>query len=88
MKSTVPTKRRRRPRKISSTFEFNIAESNLVNIALTDMQGRTIREVMNEFLNAGKHSITLNIRDLTRGIYFLLIRSGNDNKMIRLNVTE
>jgi len=88
MKSTVPTKRRRRPRKISSTFEFNIAESNLVNIALTDMQGRTIREVMNEFLNAGKHSITLNIRDLTRGIYFLLIRIGNDNKMIRLNVTE
>ena len=72
--------------KTSSTIEFNIAESNQVNIALTDVSGRTVREVMNEFLNAGKHSITLDVPNLRRGIYFLLIRSGNDNKMIKLNV--
>jgi len=72
----------------ASTIEFNIAESNIVNIALTDVSGRTIREVMHEYLNAGKHSITLDAIDLTRGIYFLLIRSGNDNKMIKLNVEE
>ena len=72
--------------KTSSTIEFNIAESNVVNIALTDVSGRTVREVMNEFLNAGKHKITLNAQDLRRGIYFLLIRSGNDNKMIKLSV--
>ena len=72
--------------KTASTIEFNIAESNLVNIAITDVSGRTIREVMNEFLNAGMHRITFDELNLRHGIYFLLIRSGNDNKMIKLNV--
>ena len=38
--------------------------------------------------NPNANSITLNVRDLSTGIYFLLIHSGNDNSMIRLNAGE
>lgn len=74
------------PMNTSSTIEFHLAESNQVNIALTDVAGRTVHEVMNEFLNAGSHTVTMNLRDLTTGMYFLLIRSGNNNQMIKLSV--
>lgn len=74
--------------KASSIIEFNLAESNQVNISITDAAGRTIREVMNGFLNSGRHSVTLNLRDLTHGLYFLLIDSGNESKMIKLDVED
>ena len=74
--------------KASSIIEFNLAESNQVNISITDAAGRTIREVMHGFLNSGSHSVTLNLRDLTHGLYFLLIDSGNESKMIKLDVED
>lgn len=74
--------------KTTGIFDFDLGESNLVNIAITDSGGRTIHEVMNEFLNAGNHSITLNLRDLANGIYFLLIHSETENKMIRFSIED
>lgn len=72
----------------AATFDFSLGESSLVNIAVTDTGGITVHELMNEFMNAGSHSISVNLRDLASGIYFLLIRSGDENKMIRFSVEE
>lgn len=72
----------------SSIIEFSLLESNEVSISITDSAGRTIREVMSGFLNSGSHSVMLNLLDLTNGLYFLLIESGNDSRMIKLSVEE
>jgi len=46
---------------------------------------RTIKDVLHEFMGAGMHRITVELPDLSKSIYFLMIRSEYDNQLIRLN---
>lgn len=74
------------PMKTSSMLEFSLSESNDVNISITDVSGRLVREVMNDHLSAGLYKISLWLGDLTNGMYFVHIRSGEENRMIKLSV--
>ena len=73
---------------IPATFQLDLNEAEQVNIAITDLSGRMISEVLNEFMSAGNHTIKIQTPGFATGIYFLLVRTGNENKMIRLSVTE
>ena len=74
------------PMNTSSTLELNLLESNEVNISITDLSGRLIREVLNEHLAAGMHRISLQLSELASGMYLVFIRSGEENQMIKLTV--
>jgi hypothetical protein len=74
------------PMNSSSTLEFNLIESHEVSISILDLSGRLIREVLHDQLAAGQHQIKLQLSDLTSGMYFVNIQSGNDSRMIKLNV--
>jgi hypothetical protein len=76
------------PMSTQATLELNLLESNNVHIAITDLFGRTIREVLNEELSAGHHTINIQTPGFAVGMYFLLVRTGNQNQMIKLNITE
>lgn len=41
---------------------------------------------MNDHLSAGLYKISLWLGDLTNGMYFVHIRSGEENRMIKLSV--
>jgi len=69
-----------------SILEFNLNESNDVNISIIDLSGRLIREVLHDHLQAGIHHISLQLNDLANGIYFVHINSGEENQMIKLSV--
>ena len=68
-----------------ATIEFIVPESNMVDISIIDSLGRTIKDVLHEFMGAGMHRITVELPDLSKSIYFLMIRSEYDNQLIRLN---
>ncbi|MCY7409269.1 MAG: T9SS type A sorting domain-containing protein, partial [Chitinophagales bacterium] len=74
------------PMKTTSVLAFSLAESNQVNISITDLSGRMVSEVLNDFLSAGNHEITLNIPKRVSGMYFVLIHSENNNQVIKLSV--
>ena len=69
-----------------ATLQLDLSESNLVNIAITDLSGRTIAEVMNENLSAGTHTLNIQTPDLATGMYFLLVRTGSENRMIKITI--
>ena len=74
------------PMTTQSTLQLNLVEANDVNISITDLSGRLITEVLNEHMSAGDHTINIQTPDLSAGTYFLLVRAGNENKMIKLSV--
>ena len=71
---------------IPATFELKLPEADTVNISITDLSGRMISEVLNEHMAAGNHIIDIQTPGLASGVYFLLVRTGNENKMIKLSV--
>lgn len=76
------------PMNNQSTLELHLQEANLVNIAITDLSGRMISEVLNEQLSAGNHNISIQAPHLATGLYFLQVRAGFDNQMIKLTVAR
>jgi len=76
------------PMSTSATLEFNLLKADQVNIAITDISGRVISDVINEQLGSGFHQINIPATQLPAGVYFLLLRSGNENQMIKLTIGD
>lgn len=74
------------PMSTHATLELNLLQANQVNITITDLSGRIIIEVMNEQMSAGNHTFNIQTPELESGMYFLQVRSGNENRMIKLQV--
>ncbi|HUM48395.1 MAG TPA: T9SS type A sorting domain-containing protein, partial [Chitinophagales bacterium] len=76
------------PMSTDTTLEVNLLVANNVNIAITDLSGRMISQVLNEQMSAGNHTINIQTPHLATGMYFVQVRTGNENRMIKLNVAE
>lgn len=76
------------PMSTQSTLEFNLLEAGNVNIVITDLSGRFISQVMNSQMAAGNHSVEINNPHLSAGMYFIQMRTGNDNLVLKLNITD
>ncbi len=58
-------------------IEYSIAEAGLVEIEIIDLLGRKINTLVNEFQNSGKYQFTFDASELSSGIYFYRIKSGD-----------
>jgi hypothetical protein len=76
------------PMSSQSTLEFNLLEAGNVNIVITDLSGRFISQVMNSQMAAGNHSVEINNPHLSAGMYFIQMRTGNDNLVLKLNIAD
>lgn len=61
----------------ATTISFKIAEQGFVILKVYDILGREAATVINEELPAGSHSVNFNASELTSGIYFYTLKSGN-----------
>lgn len=72
----------------ASVIEARIAESTLVNISIIDVSGRTIAELANTQLSAGRHAFNINRAGLAPGIYFAKVIAGNNATLHKIIVAE
>ena len=61
----------------STTFEFAIPQSSLVNLAIYNILGELVKTLVNEERPAGNHSIHFNANNLASGIYFYKLQAGS-----------
>ncbi len=62
----------------STTIEFSIPEASNVRIAVYNLLGQQVAEIVNETKSAGTHSIQWNASDLSSGMYiYSLEANGN-----------
>ncbi len=59
----------------STTINFRIAEASVVKIIIYNLLGQEVAFPLNEFMEAGSHSITFDASDLTSGAYFYTIET-------------
>ncbi len=57
-------------------IKYNLPERGWVRIFITDILGREINSLINEYQNAGLHEINFNAKNLTSGIYIYKITAG------------
>lgn len=61
----------------TTNFEFRIANSGFVSLRIFDLLGREVAALVNEEKPAGDYKIQFNGRNLTSGVYFYQLKSGN-----------
>ena len=66
----------------STTINFNIEASSLIEFLLYDSNGRMINVIDDGFYSRGNYSIYLENIDLSTGFYFIVMTDGK-NKHVR-----
>ena len=61
----------------STTIRYSISKSGLVQLKIYDILGREVAQLVNEEKSAGTHEVKFNGTNLSSGIYFYRITSGN-----------
>jgi len=60
-----------------TTISYILPKSENVELILYDITGRTIKTLVNEAQNAGKHSVDWTANNELSGVYFYKIKAGN-----------
>ena len=59
-----------------TSFEYNIPVDGMVKVAVYDISGRQVAELVNGYMSAGSYPITWNANDLSSGVYMVHMISG------------
>ena len=71
----------------STKIRFSLSESQKVMLKIYDALGNEVKDLMNEYLEAGNHEVEINAEGLASGIYYYRVVSGDfadTKKMILL----
>lgn len=72
----------------SATVRYELPERGQASIQLYDMLGRQVETLVREVVGSGRHSVRLNVGQLSPGTYFLRMQSGSEVRTSRLNVVR
>jgi hypothetical protein len=70
----------------SSRVSFTLAKAGRMELALVDLQGRTVRRLAAGTFDAGEHSLPVERGGLAAGIYWLRLESGGEVRHTRFAV--
>jgi GH35 family endo-1,4-beta-xylanase len=59
-----------------TTIEFSLSENCTVHLAVYDVLGRTVADLVKENYQAGNHKIVFNASNLVSGVYFYKLEAG------------
>jgi len=74
------------PTQSEGTLEYTLQNQSIINIGLTDITGKQIRQITNNMnKNKGTHQITFNVNELPTGVYYCTLKVNdfiNTKKLI------
>jgi hypothetical protein len=71
----------------STTIEYSLSEAGHIRIDIYDLLGRRIETLIDDYKQAGSHTITFDASHLSSGVYFYRFKAGEiveTKKMILL----
>jgi uncharacterized protein (DUF1501 family) len=71
-----------------TTIQFKMNNANHVDLLIKDIQGRTLKSILNEERTEGTHSVKADVSDLPTGIYFYQLKTGFFQETKKLIVTR
>lgn len=71
-----------------STIEFGVATDGMVNIQLYNSLGQPVKDLFNEVVPRGFHSITPDLSDLASGVYIYKMKYGGKEKSLKMIISR
>lgn len=68
----------------STTIKFDLAKNGFVSIKIFDILGREIKSIVNDNLNKGSYEVSFNAGELSSGVYFYKMESGDFSQIKRM----
>ncbi|MCB0732894.1 MAG: T9SS type A sorting domain-containing protein, partial [Ignavibacteriae bacterium] len=61
----------------TTNISFSLQNSEFVSLKVFNAIGQEVKTLVSENMSAGAHTVTFNASDLTSGVYFYRLESGN-----------
>ncbi|HEX8515887.1 MAG TPA: T9SS type A sorting domain-containing protein [Bacteroidia bacterium] len=71
-----------------TTIEFTLDKSSKADLQVWDECGRTVAQLLNRTMPAGRHTVEFNAERLSPGIYYYSLLSGNSRRTKRMVVVK
>lgn len=68
--------------------DFNLVNASEVSIAIYDLLGNKVKDVVNGYYPSGEHTLDLNISDLSAGMYLYSVQAGNSVTSKKITITD
>ena len=72
----------------STTIEFSIKENSNVNLSIYNLLGQKVSTMINQPMSAGFHSVQFNANNLSSGIYFYKLTTGENSKVMKMELLK
>ena len=68
----------------NTTFQFDLHRPERVSLALYTLNGELVSTLLKTKLNAGRHELDFDGKDLSPGMYFARLDTGQKNEMLKI----
>ena len=72
----------------STKIKYSIPQNSFVKIALHDILGSELKTLVSETVQPGTYEITVDGSDLSSGMYFIRLSSGNIQKTLKISLIK
>jgi len=72
----------------TTSISFTIPEANHVTVEVYNVAGQKIDTLVNDFMDAGKHSVVLDASGFSNGVYFYTVKSGDFSKTMKMTLLK
>ena len=74
------------PLEYSTSIQYTVPKAGLVSLRVVNLLGATVETLENNYKEAGKYEVVLNSQNLTSGVYFYTLQTGNIKQTKKLIV--
>jgi hypothetical protein len=68
----------------STNFKYTLNASGMVSLKIYNILGQAVKTVVNQFQAAGEYHLTINMSDLTSGVYFGMLEQGSNRQIQKM----
>jgi hypothetical protein len=72
----------------STTISFALPQASNVTLKVYNMLGQEVRTILNDFREAGKHTVVFNADNLNSGLYLYKIEAGNFTQVRKMTLLK
>jgi hypothetical protein len=76
------------PIRSSATLRFELPTEGAVSVTLYDMLGRTVQQIVDREMEAGRHQVSLDAQGLAAGVYIVRLSTADRAETQRLTIVQ
>jgi len=72
----------------TTTISFTPADAGIVSVDVFNVAGQKVDTLVNEFMDAGSHSVVWDASDFSAGVYFYTVKSGDFSRTMKMTLVK